>query len=72
MLSGAGRTINQSPSPIVTVHTFQIACINRPLLPCVLLAGEIEGEPGFIARVGDRTNGQLQFELTSLRQSARN
>ncbi len=45
--------------------TFQIACVNRTLLPCVLFAGEIEGEPGFIARVADRTNGQLQFELTS-------
>ena len=64
--NGAG--FNFDKTELVTEgenFTFQIACINRTLLPCVLLAGEIEGEPGFIARVADRTNGQLQFELTS-------
>ena len=43
----------------------QLTCIHRVLRPCGLITGEIEGEPGFVARVAERTNGQVQFEVTS-------
>ena len=43
----------------------QLTCIHRVLRPCGLLNGEIEGEPGFVERVGQRTNGQVRFEVTS-------
>ena len=43
----------------------QLACIHRILRPCALLSGEIAGEPGFVARVGERTDGQVRFRVTS-------
>ena len=44
---------------------FRMACIDRILLSCALLSGEIEGEPGFAARVAERTGGQVKFQVTS-------
>ena len=43
----------------------QLTCIHRVLRPCGLLSGEMEGEPGFVERVEQRTNGQVRFEVTS-------
>ena len=50
-----------------TGERFEIAmaCIDRILLSCALLSGEMEGEPGFVARVAERTNGQVNFRVTS-------
>ena len=39
--------------------TFQYACINRTLNPC------LEAERGFAQRVFDRTNGQVEIQITS-------
>lgn len=43
----------------------QLVCIHRILRPCALLSGEIAGEPGFVARVAERTAGQVRFRVTS-------
>ena len=42
-----------------------LVCIHRILRPCALLSGEIEGETGFVARVADRTDDQVRFQVTS-------
>ena len=39
--------------------TFQYVCINRTLNPC------LEAERGFAQRVFDRTNGQVEIQITS-------
>ena len=43
----------------------ELVCIHRVLRPCALLSGEVAGEPGFVARVAERSNGQVQFRVTS-------
>ncbi len=63
-----GVDFNYDRTELVSVgEKFEIplVCIHRILRPCALLSGEIEGEPGFVARVADRTDGQVQFEVTA-------
>ena len=63
-----GVDFNYDQTELVSVgEKFEIplVCIHRILRPCALLSGEIEGETGFVARVAERTDGQVQFQVTS-------
>ena len=63
-----GVDFNYDQTELVSVgESFEIplVCIHRILRPCVLLSGEITGEPGFVARVEERTDGQVRFQITS-------
>ena len=64
----AGVNFNFDQTELVSVgERFEIplVCIHRILRPCALLSGEITGAPGFVARVEERTDGQVQFQVTS-------
>ena len=63
-----GTDFNYDLTELVSVgesFKIQLACIHRVLRPCGMLSGEMEGEPGFVERVAQRTNGQVKFEVTS-------
>ena len=63
-----GTDFNYDVTELVSVgesFEIQLTCIHRVLRPCGLLSGEMEGEPGFVGRVAQRTNGQVKFEVTS-------
>jgi len=62
---------NFNTTPLVSSgynFTIQLACINRMLVDCGLLNGSYRAtkDIGFAERVRRRTNGQVQFEVTSL------
>ena len=54
--TGAGGLVSQGLS-----FKFQYACINRTLDPCELLASP----GGFVERVNERTNGQIEIQISS-------
>ena len=54
--TGSGGLVSQGLS-----FKFQYACINRTLDPCELLASP----GGFVERVNERTNGQIEIQISS-------
>ena len=65
---GQGANFNLTPL-VSSGHNFKIpmACINRSRVDCASAAGDYRAtwDIGFVERVRRRTNGQVQFEVTS-------
>ena len=67
--SGSGDSGSDSAAMMVDEPEFkiQLVCINRTGNPCTLIYStqEEHGIDGFIERVKDRTNGRVEFQISS-------
>ena len=64
----AGESGNQATAMVQEPEVkIQLVCINRTGNPCTLIYSteEEQGTGGFIERVKDRTNGRVEFQVSS-------